>query len=85
MGKVWIEIHLCPTALNLMKLAVTQYLCVYVCCVSFYADEKRKAVNMGRISFTCSTVAFMEPKATERIMWSFVHQMLLKSIRMCIN
>jgi len=22
MGKVWVEIHLCPTALNLMKLAI---------------------------------------------------------------
>jgi len=52
MGKVWIEIHLCPTALNVMKLAITQYRCVYICFVRAYADEKRKAVNMGRISFT---------------------------------
>jgi len=58
MGKVWIEIHLCPTALNLMKLAITQYLCVYICYVRSYADEKRKALNVGRISFTSSTVAF---------------------------
>jgi len=85
MGKVWIEICLCPTALNLMKLAITLYHCVYICCVRFYADEKRKAVNMGRISFTSSTVAFMEPKVTERIMWSFVHQVSLKSVRMCVN
>jgi hypothetical protein len=85
MAKVWIEIHLCPTALNVMKLAITQYLSVYISYVRSYADKKRKAVNVGRISFTSSTVAFMEPRVTEHIMWSFVHQMSLKSIRMCVN
>jgi hypothetical protein len=81
MAKVWIEIYLCPTALNV----ITHYLFVYISYVRCYADEKRKAVNVGRISFTFSTVAFMEPKVTEHIMWSFVHQMSLKSIRMCVN
>jgi len=84
-GKVWIEIHLRPTALNVMKLAITQYLCVYICYIRSYAEEKRKAVNMGRISFTSSAVAFMEPRVTVGMMCCFVYQMSLKSIRMCVK
>jgi hypothetical protein len=68
-----------------MKLTITQYLYVDFCYVRTYADEKRKAVNMGRISFTSLAVAFKELTVTEHIMWSFVHQVSLQSVRMCVN